>query len=228
MVKTWQYFMPNQEIGELSITEGQYMSGNIMGVLAEDKGIQTPYGHFMNAKTFDFPVRYKLISLAEAKADVQKALLAGLKELEAEGCRFIMTSGGAFGQYDLFLHNSTDLLVVSTPLSMVEYAAMGVAVQKKIVVCSNLEYSAYQQILDALPVREALRNRLCFYNLALDYQGPGAPVPLDRAHVGAFLWDSPEPYDRALPAGIAPVFDLVKIARLMKCAVMQQPYEGGV
>lgn len=61
MIRNWKYYERGEKIGEIWITRHQYMTGNVMGMLVEPKRIEKPEYHLCNAKSFDFPVRYKVL-----------------------------------------------------------------------------------------------------------------------------------------------------------------------
>lgn len=232
MVRNWKYYLPGEDIGELQIPKGQYMTGNIMGVLVEKKESITPNSTLTNAYNFDFPVRYKLIEkyCGENLKKISDEIIKKITELETEGCRFIVTTGGQLGRFDALIHETTDLLAVSTPLILSEYAALSLAKDAWICVVNNLSWVDSVEILRLTEISSAVIDRCVFADMELRsyHDSSGNVLNLKETKIGAYLWDSTEDYQVVLKDVCCPVYDMTKIADLLKNAVMQIPYGGGI
>lgn len=232
MVKNWKYYLQDGDIGDLSITRNQYMTGNIMGVLAEKREMSKLGKNVMNAKTFHYPVRYKILDCITERnrRHTEEQIVKAIAELQQEGCRFIVTTGGRFGLYDSFIRQNADLMVLSTPLAMTEYAVVGIPSTKRVVIASSIGMKETLKIIDELEIGSTVCERLLFCNLSLtDLKDiNGKKTEISDTEIGALIWDSIEDYSSVCNDRKVPVFDLVVAANFIKDAVMRIPYQGGI
>lgn len=226
-VRNWRYFGKDEPIGLLKITNGQFMTGNILGIIAEKKEIQNEKGHLLNAKSFDFPVRIKFVEsyTGENFDSVAQDIREKLVLLEQEGCRCVITTGGILGVFDKVFHES-ELLALSSPLSMLDFVAVSIASSSKICIVNELSWDENQQILEAIGISDLIKERCIFGDMTLRniYDCNGTLVCNEK--IGAYVWDSPEDFHDFLHDKTVPIYTAVKIARLMKNVVAQIPYEG--
>lgn len=230
MVKNWKHFGKKSDIGELRISKGQYMTGNILGILIEEKSFSNPNGNLVNAKTFDFPVRYKTVREYTGLNDNEVAEDIGNKisELELEGCRAIVTSGGKMGYFSSFIHEKTDLLVLSTPLEMIEFIGVSISDSLYLCIINDLDIKDNIEILHTIGISNEIVKRCLFADTALsEYRYyDGTPFNGSFQLIGSYLWDCIEEPNPLLKERNCPIFSIVNIANLLKDAVMQIPYEG--
>jgi len=228
IIRNWNYFEKNGTIGRLRITKGQFMTGNVMGIIAEKKPMLTSFGNVLNVKTYPFPVRIKLVDPYDGINDeiIKSQIRAAIKQLEIEGCRFIITSGGRLGLLDPLFHES-DLPVMSTPLAYIEFASVSNASEKTILIWNDLSYEENRKVLHCLEVRDELLKRCVFGNLNTGtFYGKDGAIKEIGNNIGAVIWDSTERYQNYIDVDGLPVYDIIKLATHIKSAVMQVPYEG--
>ncbi|MBO4433644.1 MAG: hypothetical protein J5852_08950 [Clostridia bacterium] len=142
IVRNWGYVGPADKYGDLHITEGQCFAGFIAGILVSDDKSEKKIGNIANARTFSFPVRYAVVKSISDKNATEGEIAAEIAEksrqLELEGCRFITSSGGAFGKYQKIASTAVDLPVYLTALGQLGWIKTGLKSCEKILVLSDL------------------------------------------------------------------------------------------
>lgn len=225
MVRNWKYFEKKADVGELYITQNQFMTGNLVGILMAPDPIKEYKGHLGWATTHSFPVRYKVIDslYSQNPETIKEEITQKVRELELEGCRSIITSGGAFALYDSHLRNITDLPTLSSPLCVLEFAAMSLAPDKRILIYTQRSDEDENNYLKVLCFAEAIANRCIFINktdgINQDY--------CKKNLVGAIIWDSPEGINISHLACM-PVYCMANLALFIRNVVAQEPYEGNI
>lgn len=228
LVKNWKYFEKNGDIGLLKITEGQFMTGNILGIIAEKKAIQDDKGNMLNAKSYAYPVRIKFVE--SYNGENYDVVAADIKEkialLEQEGCRFVVTTGGKLGLFDEVIRQG-NLLSLSSPISILGFVAVSIPSYAKICIVNDLSIEENRGVMDVLGVDNSIRSRCIFTNLQqesfCDLQGRDIE---DKMCIGAYIWDDREDYHNYIKDCNVPVYSTLKIANFMKNVVTQIPYEG--
>lgn len=225
MVRNWKYFEKKADVGELYITQNQFMTGNLVGILMAPDPIEEPKGHLGWASTHSFPVRYKVIDSLynQSPETIKEEITLKVRELELEGCRSIITSGGAFALYDSHLRNITDLPTLSSPLCILEFAVMSLAPNKMILIFSQRSEEETKSYLNALSIGDEISKRCIIVSnpelINQDY--------CDIKSIGAIIWDSPEfviiPQMESMP-----VYSMANFALFIKNVVAQEPYEGNI
>lgn len=232
MVKNWKYYLKAGDIGLLKITNGQYMTGNIIGILIEEKGFIDPEENLVNAKTFSFPVRYKTVRRYTGSNydDVVNDIRKGLKELELEGCRAIVTSGGQLGLFRNLMHEGTDLLLLSSPLELIHFVRASISRSQYICIVNELSVRENIAIMQALDINEDIMNQCIFTDLEMTlYRDVGNKlVQTDSMIIGSYIWDTIERQKDSVRETKCPIYSIVSVTRFIKNAVMQIPYEGGI
>lgn len=105
IVRNWGYVGPNTDLGDLHITQGQYMAGFPVGIMSLNAWLPKPPGYTSQACSYDFPVRYLLVQGADQKRihggddNLLPALIATARQLEIDGCRMISSTCGYFGNF---------------------------------------------------------------------------------------------------------------------------------
>lgn len=225
MVRNWRYYEKKADVGELFISQNQFMTGNLVGILMAPNPIIEPSGHLGWASTHSFPVRYKVIdSLYSQNVEaINDEITFKVRELELEGCRGIITSGGAFALFDSHLRNITDLPTLSSPLCVLEFAAMSLAPEKRILIYTPYSEDDTNCFLQALGIAKDIADRCIFTNnsevIDQDY--------CKKYLIGAIIWDSPEGV--VIPQmDSMPIYSMVNLALLIRNVVAQEPYEGNI
>lgn len=114
--------------------------GQNIGILMLDTVFPREIGDIGNARTFDFPVCYKVVRNVftgsrlprDADAILLNAFINAAKELEAEGCRAITTSCGFLAGFQQELANAVNIPVFTTTLSLVPMIAPMIGKDKQI------------------------------------------------------------------------------------------------
>lgn len=225
MVRNWKYFEKKADVGELYITQNQFMTGNLVGILMAPDPIEEPKGHLGWASTHSFPVRYKVIDslYSHNNETIKEEITIKVRELELEGCRSIITSGGALALFDSHLRNITDLPTLSSPLCALEFAAMSLAPNKMILIFSPRSEEETKSYLNALSVAGEVSKRCIIVKkpeeINQDY--------CDKYLIGAIIWDSPECITIPRMKNM-PVYSMANLAIFIKNVVAQEPYEGNI
>lgn len=228
LVKNWKYFEMNDDIGPLKITKGQFMTGNILGIIAEKKEIRDRQGNMMNAKSYNFPVRIKFVeNYTGENYDVVAAdICEKIAMLEQEGCRFIVTTGGRLGLFDKVIRQGS-LIALTSPIAMIGFATTSIPSYAKICIVNDLSVEENCTVLDALEVSDDIKSKCIFTSLQQEYfyDVQGQSVERDVC-IGAYIWDDREDYHNYIGNCGVPVYSVVKVANFIKNVVTQIPYEG--
>lgn len=232
MVRNWKYYTKAGDIGKLKITNGQYMTGNILGILVEENDFLNPRGNLVNAKTFDFPVRYKTVRKYTGLNydDVANDIRNGILELELEGCRAIITSGGQLGAFHDLMHEITELMVLASPLEIIHFVRASIAQSQYLCIVNNLSVEDNIAIMREMDIHEEIIEQCIFADteLAVYRYYDNEVFRGDKRLVGSYIWDSIECPQNSINEVECPVYSIVLLARFIKNAVMQIPYEGGI
>ena len=227
-VKNWRYFDKNEDIGVLKITKGQFMTGNILGIIADKKEILNEEGNMLNAKSYDYPVRMKFVGsyTGDNYKKIEEDILQKIKILEEEGCRFIVTTGGQLGLFTPIL-NQSDLLTVSSPLTILPFVATTIASNVKICIINELTVEENREILKVLKIDDDVKKRCIFTNKLQETYYDVRDKKIDHNEcIGAYIWDDREDYHGYLANVQVPVYNSLKICNLIKNIVAHMPYEG--
>ncbi|MCC8126581.1 MAG: aspartate/glutamate racemase family protein [Clostridiales bacterium] len=121
---------------------GYTFYGQDIGILMLDTVFPRTRGDIGNARTFPFPVRYKVVRDVfngdklprDADEVLLNAFIKAARELEAEGCRAITTSCGFLAGFQQELAAAVNIPVFTTTLSLVPMIAPMIAKDKKIAI----------------------------------------------------------------------------------------------
>ncbi len=114
--------------------------GQNIGILMLDTVFPREIGDIGNARTFDFPVCYKVVRDVfngqklprDADEILLNAFTEAARELEKEGCRAITTSCGFLAGFQKELANAVNIPVFTNTLSLVPMIAPMIGKDKKI------------------------------------------------------------------------------------------------
>lgn len=136
--------MPVQTIcfggADMNIKGGYTHYGQDIGILMLNTVFPRIPGDIGNARTFDFPVCYKVVKLSPsqlAKSTDQELLAAFIKaarELEEEGCKAITTACGFLAGFQQELSDAVNIPVFTTTLSLIPMIAPMIGRRKKIAI----------------------------------------------------------------------------------------------
>lgn len=122
-------------------TKGGYTHyGQDIGILMLNTVFPRIQGDIGNARTFDFPVCYKVVKnvftggsmIHGADQILLNAFIKAAKELEEEGCRAITTSCGFLAGFQQELSEAVNIPVFTTTLSLIPMIAPMIGRRKKI------------------------------------------------------------------------------------------------
>lgn len=220
MQKNWGYVSVQDEIKELYITKGQYMGGNIVGIIVEPNESEKKIGDICNAKTYDFPVRYEVVYENDMK-NIEDRLKQIVDAFEREGCRCIASTGGILGKYQKIISNSTELPVVMTPLIMIPFCLTTISSRKKVLILSENEITVEQEIAVQMGYDNCQQIE---YGKILDNGDIQSVQDVEQQwdNIGAVIWDSPQKCN----IKTVPVYGMSDVINFVKLAVAQKPYEG--
>lgn len=116
--------MGNSEvIRKKNILKSQNIWGEDIGILCLESYYYKPVGHIKNAKTFDFPVRYKVIKGATPERVIEQvdhsllgSFIQGAKELEEDGVKAITTSCGFLALFQKEIADAVSIPVFTSSL----------------------------------------------------------------------------------------------------------------
>ena len=129
----------------MNIRGGKTFYGQDIGILMMDTKFPRLPGDPGNARTFDFPVCYKVVrdvfSGGKLPRDADEVLLKAFckaaKELERDGCRAITTCCGFLAGFQRELADAVDIPVFTTTLTMVPMIASMIGKDKQIGIFSE-------------------------------------------------------------------------------------------
>ncbi len=231
-VRNWGYLGPGDFYGDLAITEGQTFSGFAAGVLVPDRRDPKPVGHVANAKTFPFPVRY--LTVAAPLASCEDEVREKARQLELEGCRFIVSAGGELGLYQNVVAEEVDLPVYMTPLIQLPWIRAGLKSSETVLIVSDLTQQQAERVFERCAVsKESYDDCLFFRANYREMTGESALDSMirrrvvEKNHIRAVLLDTQ--IFAGLPVrerlGVA-VWDMGRLMRYVERAARQRPRYG--
>lgn len=225
IVRNWKYYAAGASIGELCITEGQFMTGNVAGILITAEKPFFRFESICNAKTFRFPVRYKIIDLQDSYGPEQQIEKA-IHELEHEGCRFIVTSGGELGIYAEFIKDRASVLTMASPLQCLHFMSISVSSQKKFAIVTSQPKEIIYSQLDSFGVTTSLIDRCEIIPYRDIYSKDPSSLDFIDSRFGGIIWDSINSDFIIRQTFSIPVYSMVTITRFLKNVCTHKPYNG--
>lgn len=124
----------------MKIKGGYTHYGQNIGILMLDTVFPRLPGDIGNARTFDFPVCYKVVKNVftgtklprDADEVLLNAFIKAARELEEDGCKAITTSCGFLAGFQQELANAVNIPVFTTTLSLIPMIAPMIGKNKKI------------------------------------------------------------------------------------------------
>lgn len=238
-----------------SIKKGQVIAGYTIGILLLEVWYPLLPGNVVNASTFKYPVRHKVIPGATQERVhsgdptlLDNVIQAG-KELENEGVRAIV---GACGYLANFQTKVSAALTVPTYLSsmlQIPFIKAGLKPHEKIaVLCADkdsMNSNIFKEVriddsdvcvvegLGDKPEFSAIlkSDRGCFNNglLRSEVVKTAEQMVKSNKHIGAFLLECSDmpPYAADLQKAVnLPVFDFITMINWVHNSVAQMPYYG--
>ncbi len=233
---------------------GQCVAGYPLGIICLDVAYPLIPGNVVNASTYDFPVRIKLVkgaTTARIFANDRTLLddfIAAAKELEAEGCRAISGACGYFANFQKELAQSVDVPVFTSALIQAPWIKLGLKAEQKIgVICAKSD-SVTPKMLEAVGIVDSSYlvftglekseqfgalvdcTKTEFQNSVVRKEVVDAAIKLkEENNLGAILLECSDlpPYAADIQRAVnLPVFDYISLHKWMHHAVVQKPYYG--
>ena len=256
IVRNWGYYGPAQRIGDLHVSQGQYMGGFVAGIMTLHSWLPKPPGHVGNASSYPFPVRYMVVEGADQQRvhGCDEALLPALidtaRRLERDGCRMIAATCGYFGHFQKEVADAVDAPVYLSAMVQVPWIRLALRRDQKIgILCGDaphLTRSLFHAcgVTDAdydrcviygaqdEPVFSTFVHKLGHYNVnTVREEIVGLAEKMVREHpdVGAILLECTDmpPYSAEIQARTnLPVYDSTTMIKFIGNTLCQRPYYG--
>jgi hypothetical protein len=249
------YIGPEQTNGCFSMKKGQVISGYPVGILLLNVWYPILPGNVVNAYTYDFPVRMKLVPGATqprmhtGDPTLLDDLIKAGKELEMDGVRAVVGACGYFGHFQRKLAAALDVPVFLSSLVQIPMIKMSLKAKQKIgILCAdeeNLTSSLLKECgvddtnicvikgLGKEPEFSAFlySDKGYFDNSRIKTEVVGAAQRLvaENPEVGAILLECSDmpPYAADIQRMVnLPVFDFISMINWIKYAVVQKQYYG--
>lgn len=238
----------------LAIPKGQYIAGHAIGIVHLEVWYPLLPGNVVNAATYPFPVRFKLLrgSTQEMILRGDPALLDAIieagRELQVEGVRAIAGACGYLGRYQRQAAAALDVPVFLSSLLQAPMIARGLKPAARIGILCADGPALSPAVLEAcgvtpdIPVTilgledqpefsKILYSRGEFDAGRVEQEVVEGARRLVREHpdTGAILLECSDmpPFAAAVQRAVKlPVFDFITMIRWVYSAVVQRPYEG--
>ena len=152
--KNYGYMGPGDGNQRYYMTEGQYMSGQTIGIMVLACRLPFFPGNVACADTYDFPVRYLHVKGADqdnihaGDKTLLPALIETAKQLEIDGCRAICANCGYYGHFQKDVAEAIDVPVYLSACVQVPWILTGLKKDQKLgVVCAdapNLTFDLFE------------------------------------------------------------------------------------
>ena len=145
---------------------GYTLYGDTVGILMLDMKAPLPPGNVGNAKSYNFPVRYKVLTGIpsdwwndeEGPSDRRCGVfIEKAKELEAEGCKAITSGCGFFAIYQERVANAVNIPVFLSPLLMVPMVSRMIGKSGKVaIITANGERLSQGNYLPVVGIEKSI------------------------------------------------------------------------
>lgn len=246
--------VPTQLDADISISKGQAIAGDAIGILVLDLWYPFLPGNVVNATTFNFPVRYKILrgfpaeKILSQDPSLLDLIIEKGKELEEEGARAIVGACGYFGYYQKEAAAALDVPVFLSSLLQIPIIKRALKPDRKVgVVCADSK-ALTLHVLRACGVDDLSNVAIVgaqdlpeFKNI-LGSTGHFNPAKLERElvelskklvsenpEVGAILLECSDmpPFAWSIQNAVGlPVFDYITLINWVYDAVVRRPFTG--
>lgn len=250
------YIGKGDDNGRFCVRKGQVISGYTVGILLLDVWYPMLPGNVVNAYTYDYPVRLKLVPGASQKRvhsgdpTLLEDLIKAGKELEMEGVRAVCAACGYFGHFQAQMAAALDVPVYLSSLIQIPWIKMGLKPDQKIgVLCADLPsltpkilkncgvddpwaYVVAKGLGDLPEFSAILRSdRGHFDNKALrnEIVTTAEALVKENSDVAAILLECSDmpPYSSDVQRAVnLPVYDFITMINWIHHSVAQMPYYG--
>lgn len=244
---------PGQPDGEIRSLPGQAIGGCSIGILVLDLRYPLLPGNVANATTWDFPVCYKIlkdagIEILDADPAILNKVIAGGRELEAQGVRAIVGSCGYFGFYQKEAAAALNVPTFLSSLLQVPFILQALKPDQQLgIICASAN-SLNPDILSACGIADASRlvvtgaqdlpefhnilkctGRFDSNQLEKEMVALARDFVADHPDIGALLLECSDmpPYAYSVQNAVQrPVFDFVTLVNWVHSATVRQPITG--
>jgi Asp/Glu/hydantoin racemase len=237
------------------VKRGQVIAGYTVGILLIDVWYPLLPGNVVNASTYDFPVRHKLIpgSVQPRVHGGDPTLLDDIitagKELEMDGVRAICGACGYLGNFQPQIAEALDVPVFLSSLVQIPLIKMGLTSRQKIgIICAD-KSSLTPELLrkggvedSSICVIKGVGGRPQFSSILHSDRGyfdqgeirnemvaAAGELVEEHPEIGAILLECSDmpPYASDVQRAVnLPVYDFVTLIKWVHSAVAQKPYYG--
>ncbi|MFZ5946089.1 MAG: aspartate/glutamate racemase family protein [Bacillota bacterium] len=255
MTKNYGFINNENDNGTFYIRKGQVISGYTVGILLLDVWYPLLPGNVVNASTYSYPVRHKLVPGANQKRMhsgdptlIDDLIKAG-RELEMEGVRAICGACGYFGHFQPQMAAAMNVPVFLTSLVQIPLIRQGLKPGQKIgILCADKPSLTPELmkkcgtddpsicVIEGLgeePEFSALLNsdRGCFNNAKIREEVVNAAkrIVQNNSNIGAILLECSDmpPYASEVQKAVnLPVYDFITMINWVNHAVAQKSYNG--
>ncbi len=254
--KTYGFIGKDDDESVFHIKKGQCIAGYTVGILHLDVWYPLLPGNVVNASTYDFPVRMKLIPnsfqprVHSGDPTLVDEIIQAGRELESEGVRAICGACGYLGHFQPQVAAALEVPVFLSSLLQVPMISAGLLPGQKVgIVCAD-KPTLTPEVLKACgadPARCVVKglsdqpqmshivnsDQGSFDNAALKQEVQDGACTLVQEHpeVGAILLECSDlpPYAHAVQKAVnLPVFDFVTLIRWVHSATARKPFYGFV
>lgn len=238
-----------------SIEKGQVIAGYTIGILLLDVWYPLLPGNVVNACTYDYPVRHKLVPGANqtrmhsGDPTLLEELIKAGRELESEGVRAVVGACGYFAHFQPQLAEALDVPVYLSSLLQVPWIKTGLKPEQKIGVLCADKPSLTPDVLKKVGINNPdscvvaglgdkpgfsailKSDRGCFDNALVRKEVVEAAMELVACNpsIGAILLECSDmpPYSADVQAAVKlPVYDFITMINWVHQSVEQRPYYG--
>lgn len=225
MVKNWKYFNKKEEIEELYIDNGQYMAGNVLGIVLLENSGEYSVNSVRNAQKYDYPVRYEVVRKNVNDSEFAIDVLQKVEELNKQGCRGIILADEQFCRVYQQIIQNTKLLTLVSMLQIIPFAIGCINKNLKVCVVSNYGKEEVINNIKKVGLGEYLTRCIITDSKLNDITNIN--------DIGCIIWDEENfddltnCYSEKIYKNI-PIYTYVKVAKLLKMGLVQVPYEGWI
>lgn len=256
IVRNWGYYGPGQVIGDLHVSQGQYMGGFVAGIMTLHSWLPKPPGHVGNASSYPFPVRYQVVAGADQKRmhagddTLLPALIETARQLERDGCRMIGSTCGYFGHFQRQVADAVDAPVYLSSVVQVPWIRLALRKSQKIgIICGDAPHLTYS-LFESCGVSKEDYERCVIYGaqdepvfstfvhkpghfhvntVRNEIVGIALKMVKEHPDVGAILLECTDmpPYSAEIQARTnLPVYDSTTMIKFIGNTLCQKPYYG--
>jgi len=238
----------------LSIPKGQHIAGHAIGIVLLEVWYPLLPGNVVNATTYPFPVRYKLLRgatqerILRADPALADLVIEAGKELQQEGVRAIVGACGYFANYQRQAAAALDVPVFLSSLLQVPLIHAGLKPGQRVgILCADaasLRPAALAACgvtpdipiaimgLEDQPEFGAIlysRGEFDYDRVEAEVVGSALRLVETQPDVGAILLECSDmpPFAAAVQRAVRrPVFDFITMIRWIYSGLVQRSYEG--